>query len=243
MKFNFNRQGIGWRVELLPHLQTRQFTYQFKDNHNLFLNGGLYQFGVWNGFSLQGLARIIKHINQVSPFEFNLKYYAFDVFTGMPKEENEPENQIDEVGCFDLLDEYGVEDLDEALELLEDDVRYNLSRHSPLTFFPGLVEDTLTDELAQQLVPASYVDMDMDIYTPTHIALDWMFKHNLIVEGTIIGYDDWVQVQTLKTFEGGEARAHKEIFDKYNVSTIQLLETVNRGQTAFLITSIGGINE
>ena len=54
MKFNFNRQGIGWRVELLPHLQTRQFTYQFKDNHNLFLNGGLYQFGVWNGFSYRG---------------------------------------------------------------------------------------------------------------------------------------------------------------------------------------------
>lgn len=242
MKYDLKTHGLGWRSLLFPHLVSRHHTHQFIDNKNIFETGAVYQFGVWSGFSLQVLSVMFQSLKQ-NGIPIDPKYFAFDVFTGMPEEEDEPQNQIDGVGWYSILEHFDVDDLDEALELLEDDIRYNMGRWSELTFVPGLVEDTLTDELAKTLPPASYVDMDMDIYSPTKVALDFLFKHNIIVEGTIIGYDDWVQIPTLETYEGGEARAHKEIMEKYNVTTIQLLEHANRGQAAFLVVDIGGVDE
>lgn len=242
MKYDLKKSGYGWRGFLAPHFISRHNTHQFINNKDIFERGAVYQFGVWNGFSLQVLSSLFKLLKQ-NGTSIDPKYFAFDVFTGMPVEEEEPQNQVDDPGWYNLLEHFGVDNMEEALELLEDDIRYNMGRWSELTFVPGLVQDTLTDELAKTLLPATYVDMDMDIYSPTRVALDFLFKHNLIVEGTIIGYDDWVQVETLETYEGGEARAHKEIMEKYNVTTIQLIEHANRGQAAFLVVNIGGVNE
>lgn len=242
MKYDFNKHGLGWRALLLPHFISRNVTHQFLENQDILRNGAVYQFGVWSGFSLQVLSRVFEALRK-NNVQIDPSYFAFDVFTGMPEEEEEPENQVDDPGWYNILEHFDVDTLEEALGLLEDDIRYNMGRWAPLRFVPGLVQESLTDELAKTLTPATYVDMDMDIYTPTRFALDFLFKHNLIVEGTIIGYDDWVQVPTLETYEGGEARAHKEIMEKYNVTTVQLIEHANRGQAAFLVVSIGGPDE
>jgi hypothetical protein len=171
--------------------------------------------------------------------DINVKYCGFDVFTGMPVEKSEPDKQIDTPGWYNLMEHFEVDNIQDAMSLLEVDIRSNMGFKSQLTFTQGLVQDTLTDELASTLPVASYVDMDMDIYSPTHFALDYLFKHKKIVKGTIIGYDDWVQIESCETYEAGESRAHKEIMKKYGASCVQLLETVNRGQAAFIVTNPG----
>jgi len=242
MKYNFKNQGVGWRMDLLSHFQYRRLIYNLNfDKSQIQKNGDIYQFGVWNGFSLQVMSYIMRLYNQISPEYSNPRYFGFDVFTGMPVEQNEPDKQIDLPGWYNILDHFNVKTLDEALKLLHDDVQYNMEPGTSLTFIPGLVENTLTDDLIKKhgLKPASYVDMDMDIYSPTKTALDFMFKHKLIVEGTIIGYDDWGQnYPQSDTFTCGESRAHKEICEKYGVTCLQLLETEQRGQTAFLVVKI-----
>jgi hypothetical protein len=234
MKFELDKHGLGWRASLYNHFIWRSLTWDFRENYSIFNSGGVYQFGVWKGFSMQVLGKIFGDLKMT-----DLKYYAFDVFTGMPVEAVEPEQQVDTPGWYNILEYYGVKDLNHAVSLLENDIRYNMYPGAKIKFTLGLVENTLTDELAKALPIASYVDMDMDIYSPTRHALDFLFKHKKIVKGTIIGYDDWIQKDDCVTFECGESRAHKEIFDKYNVKAVQLLETINRGQTAFIVTDIG----
>ena len=58
--------------------------------------------------------------------------------------------------------------------------------------------------------PALYVDIDVDLYSSTYQALEWLAQFGLLVPGTIIGYDDWVTGG-----ENGEQRAHKDILEKF----------------------------
>lgn len=233
MKYNIEEHGPGWRGNLINYFALRDNILQFGANKPIFTNGAVYQFGVWNGFSLQSLSKIFQVL------QYNVQYYGFDVFTGMPVEEAEPDKQIDLPGWYNILEHFGVDNLEDALKGLEEDVRSNMGDKPKLTFIPGLVQETLTSKLARTLVPASYVDVDMDIYSPTNFALDFLFKHNLIVEGTIIGYDDWGQnYPESDTYTCGESKAHKEVFEKYGAKCIQLMETEERGQTAFLVTEV-----
>ena len=62
--------------------------------------------------------------------------------------------------------------------------------------------------------PAAYVDIDVDLYKSTVLALDFLFRNKLIQVGTLIGYHDW---GGLEEFTGGESLAHKELTEKYGV--------------------------
>ena len=159
----------------------------------------------------------------------------------MPTETNEPDKQRDAPGEFNLIKHYGVTELEDALRLLHFDISSNLSGNAELTLIPGLVEQTLTKELVSKhnLKPAFYVDMDMDIYSPTKYALSFMIENKIIVEGTIIGFDDWGQCfPTHEIYSFGESRAFKEVSEKYGIRATQLCETENHGQTAFVVTKI-----
>lgn len=225
-KYNIQQHGIGWRGHL----------------YNSFCNAGLpdgdiYQFGVWDGFSMQCLGYMVQHM----PRQFAPRFFGFDVFTGMPVEETEPDKQRDEPGFFNLLKHYGVVDLHSALTMLKFDISTNLPSSSELAIIDGLVQNTLTPELVatHKFKPAFYVDMDMDIYTPTKLTLDFLIKNKIIVQGTIVGFDDWGQCYPQHPiYSFGESRAFKEVCDQYSIKAQQLCETENKGQTAFLINSI-----
>jgi len=219
MKYNIEQHGPGWRANLFPYLKESP------------INGDVYQFGVWDGFSLQVLGSMYKYISKIPNF------FGFDVFTGMPIEENEPEQQKDEPGMFNLLKHYGVINLQDAIKLLQFDIGTNLNGN--LTLIPGLVQDTVNDDLIKKynLTQASYVDFDMDIYSPTFYVFEFMIRHKLISTGTIIGFDDWNQnwESTFTFGKFGENRAFKEVCDTYNVKYKMLFETRNHDQSAFII--------
>ena len=218
MKYNLEQHGLGWRMNLLPYLKNSK------------IDGDVIQFGVWDGFSMQVLGNIYKHIAKLPNF------FGFDVFVGMPTEESEPERQMDNPGSFNILTHYGVSNLSDALRMLKFDIETNLNN---VTLIPGLVQTTLDETFLQKynIKQATYVDFDMDIYSPTVYTFDFLIKHKIINSGTIIGFDDWNQNwEPIFTFgKYGENRAFLEICQKYNIQYELLFETENHGQAAFLI--------
>ena len=85
-------------------------------------------------------------------------------------------------------------------------------------------EESLSNIDTTNFKPASIIDMDCDLYSSTTTAFEFMVKHNLIQPGTIIIYDDWGGTTGYATYSDGQSRAHKEIFEKYNIKASLLTE-------------------
>lgn len=220
--YNLQQFGIGWRGALYNYLQQSPIK-----------NGDVYQFGVWDGFSMQVLGALVNSLGYPS-----VNFYGFDVFTGMPVETDEFYAQRDEPGYFNLLKEFGVSEVEQAVELLKQGIKTDLPKDSELLITIGLVQDTLKDFKSPNK-PALYVDMDMDIYSPTKFALDYLVKNGIIVEGTILGYDDWGQnYPNYDIYVCGESRAHKEVCEAFEIECDLLFETGNKGQAAFKVIKI-----
>ena len=75
--------------------------------------------------------------------------------------------------------------------------------------------------------PALYVDFDLDIYSPTKFAKHIRMENNLIVPGTIIGYDDWGGTPGFEEMKDGESRAHREIIEEYGIGMQKLYQHWN----------------
>jgi hypothetical protein len=186
------------------------------------LNGAdtaAYQFGVFSGDSMRVISYVMSAVNKKPKV-----FYGFDVFTGMPKEHAEeifqPSWNPDiEPDAFNAVKRSGAPSVeayvDSMVKRIESD-GYGI----PIDIQIGLVEDTLPR--MEGLMPAIYVDFDMDIYSPTKFAFDHLMKNNLILEGTLIGYDDWGGVPDFDNFTYGEPRAHKEICDEYGLEMREL---------------------
>ena len=73
----------------------------------------------------------------------------------------------------------------------------------------------------------TYVDylisLDCDIYTSTVEVLKFLVENDLFCDGSILLYDDWGAYRSSGLSEDyeykvGEARAHKEMIEKYNLN-------------------------
>ena len=212
---------MSWRPGPLNH---------FFINNNTFTNQQLanmdvYQFGVFTGGSMLEIAGILG----VNKMPINT-FWGFDVFTGMPKELAEPIYQDDwdpdlVPDAFNAVLKTGSSGPEQVAVNIQYDVQnvfnYTLSS-SQAKVVAGLVEQTLPAQ--QNLKPAFYVDFDMDIYSPTLAAFDYLMANKLIVPGTLIGYDDWGGTPDYETFGNGESRAHKEIVDKYDLGITKIYQ-------------------
>jgi hypothetical protein len=91
----------------------------------------------------------------------------------------------------------------------------------------GWFEDALENELAVRLgmAPAAYIDVDVNLFSSTLKALDWMFSSGLVQEGTLIGYEGFWSVACVAHGAGhhsdplqtASGRAHREIAKTYGV--------------------------
>lgn len=207
-----------WRSYLLFNELTKLNYYFSSDEIN---NLGVYQFGVFNGDSM----REIKHIFNANKININT-LYGFDVFTGMPKETQEPifqdswnpDIKPDE---FNVLKKLNVQSVDDCIKVIKDSlIKLNLefNTNTDIQIYGGLVQETIHKaNQNNHLKPALYIDFDMDIYSPTKYVFEYMLNNKLILEGTLIGYDDWGGTPNFETFGDGESRAHKEIIDQYGI--------------------------
>jgi hypothetical protein len=167
--------------------------------------GHIYQFGVYEGGSM-------KVLHPIFPNAF---MWGFDSFEGLPDvagKENDVKQKNFQAGLY--KSKVGPQ------ELLA-----QLGGAEKADFIKGYFSDSLTPTLKDEkkMKPALYLDMDADLYSSTLDALDWAFQNQLVVPGTLIGYDDWwvnpcsKGGEDLSPLETGEGKAHREIADKYSV--------------------------
>lgn len=87
---------------------------------------------------------------------------------------------------------------------------------------PGFFNESLPAQPHHgRFAPALYVDLDADLYLSTYQALDWLLERGIVVNGTILGYDDFNQgiearaprrgAMAKRHWVEGAARAHREI--------------------------------
>ena len=212
---------MSWRTGPLTHF----FIYSNKFTPEQISQMDVYEFGVFTGGSMLEIAGILGNLKlPISTF------WGFDVFTGMPKELAEPIFQDDwdpdkKPDTFNAVLHTGSAGPEQVAAKIEYDTQnvfnYLLSP-TKARVIPGLVEQSLPTLTG--LKPAFYVDFDMDIYSPTYAAFDYLMANKLIVPGTIIGYDDWGGTPDYETFGNGESRAHKEITEKYGLGITQIYQ-------------------
>lgn len=229
----------SWRRNIMDIVINDYNTFDKEDLKNF----DIYEFGVFRGDSMVELSALFnKHKIHVN------KFHGFDVFSGMPKETAEPIFQ--ESWDPDILpDEFNVMSYDETLKTPEEcaEVVREKAQHvldmgnnpTKVNVVAGLVEETLSKQ--EDLKPAFYVDFDLDIYSPTKYAFNYLMENKLIVPGTIIGYDDWGGTPEFDDFKYGESRAHKEIIDEWGIKMTKLLQNGNafpHVQTVWIVQEV-----
>jgi hypothetical protein len=197
----------------------------------------IYEFGVYGGESMRFIADIFaRHRVGIR------KMFGFDSLEGLPPETDDPYLDREWApGSFAASKLFQTKDSREIIDRI-------IQRIGPRSFdvviVPGFWDSVLEDGLVKihDMRPASYIDIDCDLYSSTYLALDFMFRNRLATVGSIIGYDDWGGTLIFaEEGKGGESRAHEEIKDKYKV-TFQLLQKLGvppHVKTLFKIDSIG----
>jgi hypothetical protein len=183
----------------------------------------IYEFGVYSGESVWDIQNLYNNKGiRVR------KFFCFDSFVGLPQETAEPIAQdCWHQGGFNACEKFGVNTVEECINHTNIVVQQNANfDHTDLVFIPGFFEDTLTDDIVERLdmKPAAFVDLDADIYSSTYTALDFMFRNNLIVQGTLIAYDDWGGTPGWELGFDGESRAHREMCEKYQVQAQEIVQ-------------------
>jgi hypothetical protein len=179
------------------------------NNVNFLKDKSFFEFGVYEGKSLLMFYDLYKKYLSIE----NSSFYGFDSFQGLPEEIKDKNNP-----SYCSKGEYSVAgNISEGLN------------QEKIKIVKGFFSESLTEDFAASLnQKIGLLHIDCDIYTSTYQALDFCFKNNLIVPGTIIMYDDWggYHEKQVNEFECGEGLAHKEIMQKYNKKCIFKPRTV-----------------
>jgi len=173
--------------------------------------GDIYEFGVFGGKSLRCMIQQL----QENHIKYN-KIYGFDSFEGLPEEDS---NFTQTIVTF-VPGSYNAQNLYQSNK--ENTIKkvYNYTYNIPI-LIPGWFSDVLNSELIKQynMQPASYINVDCDLYISAQTVLDWIFKNNLWQHGTILRYDDW-----FSEVISGDEKAHCEKCFEYGIKTELLHE-------------------
>jgi hypothetical protein len=178
-------------------------TFQFLDR---IPNGNLIEFGVYTGNYLN---RIINGAEDCgNPFE---NVYGFDSWVGLPKENNKVWHHPDwPEGAFSLCKDFNLSNVEEAIQYVRDRVK-----RKDINLISGFFETSLTEEIGNKLHDsASYIHIDVDIYSSTVEVLDFIFTYNIAKNLCLFRYDDWCGTPE---YHGGNSLAHLEAQAKYPV--------------------------
>lgn len=171
-------------------------------NTNYLQNKVFLEFGVFKGDSILNFYELYCKNN------INSVFYGFDSWQDLPKELIDKNNPTGwRLGKFST-DGY---------------INPKLLTNTNINLINGWFSDTLTKELANTIGKKSVglVHMDCDIYTSTVECLEWLIQYDLLADTSFIIYDDWGAYLTVPgcgEWEVGEAKAHKEISEKYNLN-------------------------
>lgn len=170
----------------------------------------VYQFGVYTGVGGQCICEKLTKAG-VSWGRF----VGFDSFTGLPNEADKIAPDLMEgehwnEGAFSAADALQEYDTEQLLAKIKGTIGY-----TDVVLVPGMFEDVLDPKLGAAMRPAMFVDVDCDLYISARQCLEWMLRHELIIVGTVVRYDDW---KGTPEWQGGESLAHLEVTEIYGLA-------------------------
>ena len=174
---------------------------QVKENKEFLSNKLFLEFGVFKGNS------ILEYYSAYQENKIEHFFFGFDAFKGLPEENLDPYTPW-KTGDFNLD---GV-------------INPKLLNKEGLEIVPGWFSDTLNCKTLEKFgeKKAGLIHIDCDIYTSTLQVLEFIVENELLVDGTLIVYDDWgawkqAQLKENQEYDVAEGRAHKEICEKYGL--------------------------
>jgi len=181
---------------------------QVEENKDFLSNKLFLEFGVFQGNS------ILEYYSAYRESGITPSFFGFDAFKGLPEEKLDQHSPW-KAGDFNLNGHINPELLNkEGMEII-----------------PGWFNETLNADTKKKFKrkKAGLVHVDCDIYTSTLEVLEFLVTNNLLVDGTLIVYDDWgawkqARLTEDKAYDVAEGRAHKEIAEKYGLK-FELVDT------------------
>ena len=172
------------------------------DNRDFLQDKLFLEFGVMQGHSM------VDFRSAYMSNDINAEFYGFDSFEGLPEEKLD-KNTPWPTGKFSCNGE----------------IHQNIQVMHDVNIVKGWFSDTLTDSLLENFgnKKIGIVHVDCDIYTATVEVLEYIIQNDLLCDGSIIVYDDWgayLMNDSTKhdEYSVAEAKAHKEIVEKYNLN-------------------------
>ncbi|KAK3251953.1 hypothetical protein CYMTET_38727 [Cymbomonas tetramitiformis] len=227
-------KDFGWPSDsVMPRLKER-----YPDGAR-YPERDVYQFGVYLGGSMREINRSFKEAD----IQFG-NFWGFDSFQGLPEEDPEVSAKIGggcsvfgekicNKGAFSSADAMKVYDYPTLIQSIK-----NVVSRERTGFVRGFFNDSLTKTILSELPlqPALFVDVDVDLYISTYQAMEWMLCSGLIIEGTIVRYDDW---GAAPLWEGGQSLAHKQYTERHSVEWKELkYESIRQGQAVYEVVSV-----
>lgn len=180
--------------------------------------GHAYEFGVSTGGSLAQLRAILEagtyprlKWRRIAPLSAPAtRFFAFDSFRGLPP------SDVEAVPMW----RRGAFSFDPRAWLVAR--HFNRTGGPRVTFVEGFYNESLRDELVRRhrMSPATYVNIDCDLYESARAALDFLLRNGLLVPGSLVGYDDWWAIpcgEGVRSLAVSEGRAHAELAARHDV--------------------------
>jgi hypothetical protein len=172
----------------------------------------IYEFGVYTGGTLSSIK---EQLTKQAIYPNTI--WGFDSFEGLPKESKNKklEGKHWKEGAFSACDALGIWNWPTLEKTILKTIAYDSTK-----LIKGFYQDVLNSDLFQKYAfkPAMFINIDVDLYTSTIDALEWLFKYKIVQEGTLIRYDDIFSISETE----GEIAAHYEMCQKYKVESVRL---------------------
>lgn len=197
--------------------------------------GDVYEYGVLNGNSIIEMtaadrslvtANTIGAHPEAAPFA-GARLWACDTFAGMPADafDDDASARVRQWAPGKMaptaLAHSTIKDPAVGVRFVQQRLNETLgpSQAASVRYVVGPYSESLKPTLPTErgMRPATYVDIDVDLYASTRDALRFLYTHGLIVPGTLIGYDD---------FWSGACAAHHAALAALNVSARASLKAI-----------------
>ena len=189
------------------------------------LKGNIFEFGVFQGYTSILLAKYIRK------FSFkDTSLHLFDSFEGLPKPEDLDKKSYEFVSGDWVKGSMSVPDRTE--ELIQKKLLKILAKDK-IKIIKGFFENTLENYLKQKSYKARLIHLDCDTYSSSKLVLNMLFKYEVIQDGTLIIFDDWMT--SLGNPNLGQRKATNEVLTIYPKWSLEKYFNYGIGSHVFVV--------
>ena len=214
-----------WKRKTIDQISDRAFSRAFIPIADPLMKGDVFEFGVCAGYSSMFLAKYMK--------KFRLddtSLHLFDSFEGLPEDKELDANSYE---CSQGIWKKGDMKVCDGLEHYIHKKLSKILSPNRVHVVKGFFEDTLHNYFSTlPHAKAKLIHIDCDLYSSTKFVLDFLFKAEVVQDGTMIVFDDWMTSRGNPNL--GQRKAVSEVLSKYPWWDFEKYFTSEKGSQIFV---------